>query len=283
MKLAVSNIAWAPEDACNAYGILSEFGIAGIEIAPGLSFAGEDDPIVPSDAAISRFRSNLAEFGLTLVSMQSLLFGVQGAQLFGTQQEGEALQCALRRVIALANRLSVPNLVFGSPGSRRYPDNMSASDAEARAITLFRQLGDEAVAAGTVLAIEPNPASYGTNFLTTVADAAAFVLAADHPGITLNLDLGAAHMNGEVADLPALYARTKQKVSHVHISEPQLAPAPANGDVIEDVALNLLSQGYDRWFSIEMRAPHTAALANLRECLARAARAMSAAEARAYA
>ena len=53
MKLAVSNIAWPPHEAEAAYALLAAHGFTGLEIAPGLAFAGEDDAFQPSAGAVS--------------------------------------------------------------------------------------------------------------------------------------------------------------------------------------------------------------------------------------
>ena len=113
----------------------------------------------------------------------------------------------MTRAIDLAGRLGILNLVFGSPRQRIVPEAMEPSDARNIAIETFRALGDRAVGAGTVIAIEPNPAAYGTNFLNTLEEAAAFVETVAHPGIALILDLGAMHMNARFADTADLLGR----------------------------------------------------------------------------
>ncbi|WDF72868.1 sugar phosphate isomerase/epimerase family protein [Novosphingobium sp. KACC 22771] len=283
MKLAISNIAWAPQDARSVYAMMQARGFNGLEIAPGLAFAGQEDAFVPSPEAEAAFRADLAEFGLSAVSMQSLLFGVVGAKLFGSADELAALERGLERAIALAGRLGIGNLVFGSPGNRVIPEGMPMADARAHAADLFRRLGDKAQAAGTVLALEPNPAAYGTNFMTHVASAADFTLMVDHPAITLNYDMGALYMNDEQDQAGALYRRAAGKVSHVHISEPQLAPAPADAASLQTIAADLIGQGYDKWFSIEMRAPAADGLAIIDQCLAATADALFSAGSAAHA
>lgn len=283
MKLAISNIAWAPQDARSVYAMMQAHGFTGLEIAPGLAFAGQEDAFVPSSGAEAAFRADLAEFGLSCVSMQSLLFGVVGAKLFGSAEELAALERGLERAITLAGRLGIGNLVFGSPGNRVIPETMAQADAQAHAVDVFRRLGDKAQAAGTLLALEPNPAAYGTNFMTTVAAAADFTLLVDHPAVTLNYDMGALYMNEEQNQAGALYRRAAGKVSHVHISEPQLAPAPADTASLQAIATDLLGQGYDKWFSIEMRAPGENGLAIIDQCLAATAGAISSARIAAHA
>ncbi len=278
MKLAISNIAWSPDLARTAYGLMRDHGFTGLEIAPGLTFAGEADVFCPGAPALAAFRADLAEFGLRAVSMQSLLFGVSGAQIFGTPEELAHFEAAMGRAIALAEMLEIPNLVFGSPRNRAFPDGMSAQAVTDHSRAVFRRLGDRALAAGTTLALEPNPAAYGTNFLTTVEAAACYVAALDHPGVTLNYDLGALYMNGEQARAGALYDLAEGRVSHVHISEPNLAPAPADAESLTGIATALLSRGYDRWFSIEMRAPDNDVAKQIAHSLGRVAKAMAGAK-----
>ncbi|MFM5932184.1 MAG: sugar phosphate isomerase/epimerase family protein [Novosphingobium sp.] len=275
VKLAVSNIAWAPDEAEAACALLAAHGATGLEIAPGLAFADQDDRLRPSAGAIAALKQRLDHFGLALVSMQSLLFGVSGAQLFGSAEERERLEQGLYRAIDLAERLELPNLVFGSPGNRAYPGSMTEGEALDAAAHVFRRLGDRARAAGTRLAIEPNPAVYGTNFLTTVDDAARFVAALGHDGITLNYDIGALITNGEVPQAGALYDQAGARVSHVHISEPGLAAAPADSQGLASIVASLEQRGYAGWYSIEMRAPPTGALDQLKRSLASASAAFS--------
>lgn len=278
MKLAASNIAWSPDEAEAAYALLCAHGFTGLEIAPGLAFAGEEDAFRPSAGAVARFRASLERHGLELCSMQSLLFGVAGAQLFGSSDERVRIEAALARAISLAEQLGAPNLVFGSPGNRAYPDTMGEARAHAEAAEVFRRLGDKALAAGTRLAIEPNPAVYGTNFLTTVEAAAWFVGELDHPGVTLNFDIGALITNGEVPRAGAILDLAGPRVSHVHISEPGLAAAPADSQCLAGIVANLDLRGYAGWYSIEMRAPDSGAHEQLEKSLAATRRAFVLAE-----
>lgn len=267
-RLAISNIAWPPAEARAAYTLLRRYGFTGLEIAPGLAFAGEDDAFAPSDAAVRDFRAELAAHDLELCSMQSLLFGVAGAQLFGSPEERERIEAALGRAIDLAGGLGVPNLVFGSPGNRSFPGTMSENEAQTQAREVFRRLGDRATGAGTRLAIEPNPAIYGTNFLNTVEETARFVASLDHPSVMLNYDIGALIANQETDRAGEIYALARGKVSHAHISEPGLGPAPADSGALRAIVRALAGGGYSGWYSIEMRAPSGDALEQLENALA---------------
>jgi sugar phosphate isomerase/epimerase len=171
--------------------------------------------------------------------------------------------------------VGIPNLVFGSPGQRRIPEGMAEPEARAQAAETFRRLGDRAKAAGTVIAMEANPIAYGANFLTTLEEAESFVAQVDHPAVTLILDLGAMRLNGAFDTLPARAGALAPRLTHVHVSEPHLAPAPDDATDLAPVLLALRSVGYDRAVSIEMKRPE-GGLAVLRGRLAALTRAVAA-------
>lgn len=256
MILAMSNIAWSPDERLEAYAILAEAGFTGLEIAPGLFFHAANDPFLPDTASARAARVEMADAGLSLVSMQSLLFGVTGAALFEGPEARAAFETGMRRAIALAGRFGIPNLVFGSPLQRQVPEGLAMDDALDQAAEVFRKLGDAAAAADTRIAIEANPAAYGTNFCNTLDEALAFVALVDHPAVVPHLDLGAMHMNGDFGGVPALLPALAPRLGHVHVSEPDLAPAPADPAALAPVVAGLQAAGYDRAVSIEMkRAP----------------------------
>jgi sugar phosphate isomerase/epimerase len=279
MKLAVSNIAWQPADRDAAYAILRDHGIDGLEIAPGLFFDGAGDPFVPTIEELSAALAPMERAGLRLVSMQSLLFGVAGAALFEGETARERLVAAMMRAIGLAERLSIPNLVFGSPRQRVIPADMTNSEAEEIAVATFRRLGDAAARARTCIAIEANPEAYGTNFLNRVAQAEAFVRQVDHEAIRLIVDVGALHMNGDFEQIEDIAVRALDVISHVHMSEPDLAAAPADIDQAARIFCALAKPGYRQWISIEMRAPESMPLKILEQSVARLARAAAIADA----
>jgi sugar phosphate isomerase/epimerase len=255
MKLAMSNIAWLPPERLEAYTILAEAGITGLEIAPGLFFHAAEDPFVPAAAVAEAALAEAADAGLTLVSMQSLLFGVSGAGLFDGPEARAAFVQGMTRAIRLAGRFGIPNLVFGSPAQRRIPTGMAMADALEEGAAVFRQLGDCAAAEDTRITIEANPAAYGTNFCNTLEEAEAFAALVDHSAIALILDLGAMHMNGVFANVPKRLPALTPRLNHVHVSEPNLAPAPADAAALAPVLQGLRAAGYAKAVSIEMKRP----------------------------
>jgi sugar phosphate isomerase/epimerase len=151
---------------------------------------------------------------------------------------------------------------------------MERQNADAIAVETFRRLGDCAAAAGTRLALEPNPEAYGTNYLTSIGEAGRAVRQIAHPAVTLNFDLGALAMNGEQAEAGKWFGDLRDLVSHIHVSEPHLAPAPADEMAFREAASAILAHGYAGWFSIEMRGTGPDNLERVRTSVERAARAL---------
>lgn len=278
MIYAMSNIAWAPEERLEAYAILAAAGFTGLEVAPGLFFHATEDPFLPDEASAAEALAEIADAGLALVSMQSLLFGITGAALFEGAEARTAFETGMHRAIGLAERFGIPNLVFGSPLQRRVPEGLAMAEALGQAAEVFRKLGDAAAAAGTRIAIEANPAAYGTNFCNTLGEALGFVELVDHPAVVPHLDLGAMHMNGDFAGVAARLPDLAPRLSHIHVSEPDLAPAPADPAALAPVLRGLRDAGYARAVSIEMkRAPE--GLAAVRRAVAALTQAHDAMEA----
>ena len=100
-----------------------------------------------------------------------------------------------------------------------------------------------------VIAIEPNPPIYGTNFINTTEEAFALCRALNHPGLNVNLDTGTLLHDG---DAPSLLTGNIALVNHVHLSEPYLAPLERRAfhRELRDV---LRSLHFGNYVSIEMR------------------------------
>lgn len=254
MKFSMSNIAWPPDKRLKAYSTLAENGFSGLEIAPSLFFFGAYEPFEPNVNEQSRATQEIANFGLTLCSMQSVLYNVQGAALFEDDDALRRLEAGIKGAIRLAGRLEIPNLVFGSPKQRIIPKGMSLEKASDRAASLFFRIGDTAKLEGTQVAMEANPTVYGTNFLTTGKQALTFARRVGHPAVRFILDVGAMHINEEFEQIPKLIEEAADLLSHVHFSEPQLMPAPADATAAAKVLSSLDKVQYDRAVSIEMKA-----------------------------
>jgi sugar phosphate isomerase/epimerase len=218
VKLSISNIAWdVPEDS-EVAALLESHEIRAIDIAPGKYFP---EPANARDSDIAAVKRWWLDRGITLIGMQALLFGTNGLNVFGPPDVQEKMIDHLSQVCRIAGSIGATKLTFGSPKNR---DRSGLTDSEALEVAsgFFGKLGDAAHANGVVFCLEPNPAQYGCNFMSTSAETAAFVSQLGHPSIKMQYDSGATFMNGE--DSAVLLASSAHLVGHIHISEPNLRP-----------------------------------------------------------
>ena len=244
MKLSASNIAWDASADERMYKTLAAFGYSGVEIAPTRIF-----PEAPYDrcADAAAFAARLRDtYGLGVPSMQSIWYG-RTENIFGPEEERAALAAYLRKAIDFAAALHCGNLVFGCPKNRV---GTNEKDWET-AVAFFREAGAYAAQKGTRIGMEANPAVYGTEFVNETKDAFALAHDVASEGFGVNLDVGTMLTNGESLDGIAGHLSL---VTHVHISEPGLAPVRC-GELHRRLAELLRSGGYGGFVSVEMKNP----------------------------
>ena len=244
MKLSASNIAWDASADERMYGTLARMGYAGVEIAPTRIF-----PESPYDrcADAAAFAARLREtYGLSVPSRQSRWYG-RTENIFGAEQERAALAEYLRKAIDFAAAVHCGNLVFGCPKNRV---GTNEKDWET-AVAFFREAGTYAAQKGTRIGMEANPAVYGTQFVNETKYAFALARDVASEGFGVNLDVGTMLTNGESLDGIAEHLSL---VTHVHVSEPGLAPVECGG-LHRELAQVLRSGGYEGFVSVEMKNP----------------------------
>lgn len=241
MTLSISNIAWDSQDDQLIYKTLKENGFSAIEIAP-TRFVSEK----PYDA-IEKIRKQCStiwqDFNLSISSMQSILYG-RTENIFNTEERSVLIEY-MKKAINLAEAIKCPNLVFGCPKNRI----ISSEKQKKYAVQFFDELGEYAVEKNTIVAIEPNPVIYGTNFINTTQEALEFVKELSNPGIKVNLDLGTIIENGEL--LEEIFNNISL-INHIHISEPYLEHIKQRPLHVE-LRQGLEKYGYDGCVSIEMK------------------------------
>lgn len=241
MQLCASNIGWTAQDDETVWQFMADHGYTGLEIAPSRVFAETPYLHLPGAALFAGVMHQ--KFGFAIASMQSIWYGQTG-NIF-VPQEAEALRDYTLQAIDFAQNCRCRNLVFGCPRNRNIPAGHTAEEAE----LFFTGLGMAAAQKGSVIALEANPPIYNTNFLNNTADAFTLAKKLANPGIAVNLDIGTMLANGET---PNDFAADMKYVSHVHISEPGLAPIEKRA-LHKQLALLLGAVGYKGFVSVEMK------------------------------
>ncbi len=240
-KLSASNIGWAKEDDTLIYNAMQTLGYDGLEIAPTRVF---DAPPYAHTAKAPAFASEVyAKHGFVIPSMQSILFGVS-ENLFD-EQGAKILLERLNEAFIFAKACSCKSLVFGCPRNRTFPENMSEKDGD----YFFIKAAKLAENQGVTLALETVPTCYNTNFLNNTADTLAFVKRLNVKGLSVNLDIGAMITNGESIDV---IKDDFTLISHIHISEKELAPIVPHA-LHKELAELLAQKQYSGFVSAEMR------------------------------
>lgn len=248
MKLAVSAIAWKPEDDAEVAAALRQAGVAGVELAPTAYWA---EPLVASRDERRACGAWWRAKGFQVPAIQSLLYGHPELNLFDLEARDHFTRYLLG-MLDVAVDLGARVLVFGSPKNRlRGP--LPAEEAFALAVESFTTIGAEAELRGVCFCIEPNPPAYGCDFVTTAEEGAALVRAVGSPGFGLHLDTAGLHLVG--ADPALEVARHVSLLRHCHLSAPNLAPVGVPCGIDHAGVLAALDAGaYQGWVSIEMRS-----------------------------
>jgi len=218
MRLSISNIAWEPKDDETVAGLLRQYSVNAIDVAPSKYFP---DPAKARKEDILSVKDWWNERGVEVTGMQSLLFGTTGLNVFGSASSRAELIRHLSHVCRVGEGLGARFLVFGSPKNR---DRSGLSDSEAASIAIpfFRSFGDIAGEYGTIICLEPNPICYGANYMTTSAETARVVREVDHPFIRMQFDTGAITISEE--EPSSALEQYADIIGHVHASEPNLVP-----------------------------------------------------------
>lgn len=240
-KIAISNIAWDECLADDVYRFLKEERID-LEIAPGKVISHFPNF---KDADVYLLKEKLVStYGLDIVSMQSILFGVT-AEMFKSSDEQRIIFDCVKRAIDCAELLECPNIVFGSPKNRNTFTEANYIDG----IHFFRKLGEYAYLHNTILSIEANPKIYGTNYINNTEEAFELASQVKSKGFKVNVDLGTMIENGETFELLEKYA---EWINHIHISEPYLECILKRVEHHE-LANVLKKINYEKYISIEMK------------------------------
>lgn len=248
MRLAVSAIAWLPEEDDLAARVIRHGGAGAVELAPTAYWP---DPVLAPREERRALRSRWERRGLPVAAIQSLLYGFPDLALFDPATR-PALRERLVGMLDVAQDLGAGVLVLGSPRNRRR-GMLSPESAMNVAVSFFRELGDRAGDRGVCLCIEPNPAAYGCDFVTTAAEGRALVERVASPGIGLHLDTGAMHLAGD--DLAGEARAGGPLVRHLHVSTPGLGQVgPVLPFDLPGLLHGLASSGYRGFVSVEMRA-----------------------------
>ncbi|WP_017221016.1 sugar phosphate isomerase/epimerase family protein [Moritella dasanensis] len=246
MKLSISNIAWEISIDEDVAAVLNKYQVDAIDVAPPKYFPRVSDA---SESDIQLIKKYWEDKNISIIGMQSLLFGTQGLNVFGSAKSQSLMLEHLSHICHIGKLLGAIKLVFGSPRNR---DRSGFDDEEARGIAkdFFVRLGDIAKEHGVIICLEPNPICYNANFMVNSLETASMVELINHSNIKMQLDVGAMMINDE--DPEVIIPKIAHLVGHIHISEPQLASINIDNKYHHVVSLLLRQYLPDKDITIEM-------------------------------
>jgi D-psicose/D-tagatose/L-ribulose 3-epimerase len=240
MKTGMNLLLWTTHVTSDLFPTLAKLKAMG--------FDGVEIPIFEGDAAHYReVRRELDKLGLgcTTVTVAT----PEANPISPDAAVREAAVERLRRTVELtavlggdvmAGPYHSPLAVFSGGGP--------TPDEKKRAADVLRRVAEDAQKAKVMLAIEYLN-RFECYFLTTAADAKAFVRQVDHPHFRTMYDT--FHANIEEKNPPQVIADLAGSFAHVHISENDRG-TPGTGQVRwEDTFRALRKTGYDGWLVIE--------------------------------
>ncbi|QIE57762.1 sugar phosphate isomerase/epimerase [Pikeienuella piscinae] len=247
MKLSLCNevVRDLPFDRQCAFA--ASVGYDGLEIAP-FTFSDQPQDLTAVDlAAISKA---LKAEGLACSSLHWLLVAPEGLSITDPDESVRRRTVeVMRRFVDMAATLGADRLVHGSPKQRNLEPGAEA-ECRARAVECLAAAAEAAEAAGVIYCIEPL-ASRETNFINTLAEAAALVAEVDSPGFSTMIDSSAAGF--EEGDVPALIDRwlPAGRISHVQVNDPNRR-GPGEGDLpMAPILAALRRHDYQGWVAVE--------------------------------
>ncbi|MFM8679716.1 MAG: sugar phosphate isomerase/epimerase family protein [Alphaproteobacteria bacterium] len=247
MRLSLCNEVIRELDFARQCEVAAALGYAGLEIAP---FTLGDDAWRMPAGARAALRRAMADAGIACSGLHWLLVAPAGLSITSADPGVRARTLeVMRALVGLCAELGGEYLVHGSPAQRRVADE--AAGAASRAEEAWAVVGADSARAGVTYCIEPL-ARRETDFVNTVAEAAAIVGRIGSPGLRTMIDTSAAGLSEEepVADLVARWLPSGL-VAHVQLNDRNRRGPGQGEDRFAPVIAALRRGGYAGWLAME--------------------------------
>ena len=204
-------------------------------------------PAIPEDT----FHLQLAQLRKMQCQIQTCnVFFPSEIRLTGPDVNEEKVLDYVQHVMKRAKQTGIEVIVLGSGNARKLPEGYNKDTATMQFVDLCRKMAVVAGKYGLVIAIE-NLNTTETNFVTTLEEANAVVMAVGHPNFKLTADI--YHMLKE-HESPEMLKKARKNLVHCHIAEREKRTAPGStGDDVVPYINALGNIGYTGRISLECR------------------------------
>jgi sugar phosphate isomerase/epimerase len=226
--------------------LAAQLGYAGLELAPFT--LGKETYRMPATERAA-VRRACADAGIAVSGLHWLLVAPKGLSITTADRAlWERTVDVMRRLVGLCAELGGQYLVHGSPAQRQTGGD---PDAAKRAEAAWAAVSPEAESAGAAYCIEPL-APRETDFVNTLAEAAAIVRRIGSPSLRTMIDTSAAAL-AEPEPVAAAIERWMPTglVAHVQLNDSNRRGPGEGNDRFAPVLKALKHTGYDGWLAME--------------------------------
>ena len=246
MEFLISNLAWNKKELSSVIELLQSKKIKNLEFS-----IHNLKKHIPKYKKISEIKNFWNSRSIKLYSMQSILYKINHAYIFGTNKQQAKFYNEVVKKIKLANYLNSKILILGSPKNKKV-FNKSEKECEDLMLKFLNKISFLCKKYKVTLCLEANPKIYKTEYLTKTYEAINFVKKIKSKYIKLNLDLGTAITNKE--NLNLIIKKNLKSIGHVQISSPFLKNLSNYKTEIKKLIYYLTINNYKKKISIEMLA-----------------------------
>ncbi|OMP80330.1 hypothetical protein BW716_05185 [[Flexibacter] sp. ATCC 35208] len=170
--------------------------------------------------------------------------------IVGPKADEQKILTYVDKVMQRAKKAGVSTIVLGSGNARKLPEGWTPEKESPHFVRICRKIAETAAKYNVVIAIE-NLNSTETNYINTLAEANAIVIAVNHPNFKLTADI--YHMLKE--NEPAVnIEKAKKNLVHCHIAEREKRTAPGvAGDEVRPYIAALANIRFQGGISVESR------------------------------
>ena len=204
--------------------------------------------LVPSQPE-ENFQKNLSIFkesSIPILACNSFLPG--SLKTTGPEPRHEEILAFSEIAFRRAKEAGIKKIVFGSSGSRNFPEGFDKTEATQQFTELLKKMGPIAAKYDIVVVIEPLRQKE-SNLVNRVEEAYPIALEVNHPNIQVLGDV--YHMLRE-NEAPESLIEARKILAHMHLAEIEKRTAPGlMGDNFVPYLLALKKAGYSGGISIE--------------------------------
>jgi sugar phosphate isomerase/epimerase len=249
MRLTISNLSWNLGENFKVLNIIKKFNIKNIEISPSKIFNNNY-----TSRNIKKNQYFWSKEKIKFYSMQSILFSIKNAYLFGNKMQQKIFFNEIKKKIILSKKVGIKVIVFGSPLNKKIFSERNLDNLNKIAYNSFKKISKICKKYKIYFCIEANPKIYNCEYLNYTKDAIRLVKRINSKFFKLNLDLGTIIENNESSK--NIIEDHIKLIGHAQISVPYLKDIMPYKKAVVKFIKELKRNNYQKYISIERLPVH---------------------------